>query len=166
MFITITNKCSRKINCVAVVQRSATMKEEILRVLDEQNKVTFDTAESTLDSDFLFVESDILSEIVFDGRNKNVSLSDGGSSSTIQSASRRVKTDVLTHRRRVLEEPGVMTERRSKTRQRKTIYDTLKVRRKKKTLLQKMKRLRQSKIGNKRAFEKNLAISKTRKTGI
>ena len=118
------------------------MKEEILRVLDEQNKVTFDTAESSSDGDFLFVESDILSEIVFDCHNENVVLSDGSSSPTIQSASRCVKTDVLTRRRCDREEPEVMTERRSKTRQRKTIYDTLKGRRKKKTLLQKMERLR------------------------
>ena len=75
-------------NCVAVIQRSATMKEEILRVLDEQNKVAFDTVESSSDSDFSFVESDIQSEIVFDSHNENVMLMDASSSPTLQSDSR------------------------------------------------------------------------------
>ena len=142
-------KCSRKINCVAVVQRSATMKEEILRVLDEQNKVTFDTGESSSDSDFLFVESDILSEIVFDSHNENVVLIDRSSSPTIQTCSRCVKTDIRSRCRRDQEASRVLAGGRTKTPQRKTIYDTLKGRRRKKTLLQKMERFRRGRDGNK-----------------
>ena len=138
-----------EINSVAVVQRSATMKEEILRVLDEQNKVTFDTVESSSDSDFSFVESDIQSEIVFDSHNENVMLMDGSSSPTLQSDSRGVKTDVQSHRRCDQEASGVLTGGRTKTRRRKTIYDTLKGKRRKKTLLQKMKRFRRGREGNK-----------------
>lgn len=101
---------------------------------------------------FLFVESDIRSEIVFDSYNENVMLMDWSSSLTIQSDSRGVKTDILSHRRCDQEASGVLTWGRTKTRQRKTIYDTLKGRRRKKTLLQKMACFRRVREGNKWMF--------------
>ena len=123
------------------------MKDEILRILDEQNKVTFDTTESTFDDNFLFVESDIRSEIVFDSNNESVVFCDDGSSPTTRSESCSANTDSQNRRRCGQEASGVSTERRTKTRQRKTIYDSLKGRRQKKTLLQKMERFRRGRDG-------------------
>ena len=135
-------KCSRKINNVSIIQKSSVMKDEIMRVLEEQNLITFDVVESTLDNNVLFVESDIQSELVFDSNNENIMFDDVSSLSTIHLEPSLEKALVQTPIRHDQEAFGSKRKRLTKSSQRKTIFDTLKGRRRKKTLLQKMERIR------------------------
>ena len=60
------------------------MKDEILRVLEEQNKVTFDTVDTPSDDDFLFVEGNLQSEIMFDNANDDTFVTSVSSSNGVE----------------------------------------------------------------------------------
>ena len=67
-------KCARGVASVSSIKRSSAVKQEVLRILEDQNKITFDTDEETAMDEFVFVDGDVQSEIVFDSLNENASL--------------------------------------------------------------------------------------------
>ena len=140
-------KCARKRASVSLLRKSSVMKQEILRVLEDQNRVTFDNDDVTLDDELHYVESDIHSELVFDclcesGSFGRENFPSSSRSDFCPSGAGRHDPGQCQSGRSVLE---AGPKRSSRLKQRRTIFNSLKTKKPKRTLLQKMKRFRERK---------------------
>ena len=140
-------KCARKMASVPLIKKSTAVKQAVLHVLEEQNKITFDIEEETETDGFVFVDGDIQSEIVFDSLDENASLFQTSEQATPHQANNSRHTEGPTRSafggRRRSTELLQGTKQSSRGHARKTIFDTLQRSKKPKlTLLQRMKRSR------------------------
>ena len=142
-------KCARKMASVSSIKKSTAVKQEVLHALEDQNNIMFDTDDETATDEFMFVDGDIQSEIVFDSLNGNASLFQTSEQATPHQSDDNRHTEGPARSsfdgKRRSTELLQSTKRPSRGHARKTIFDALQGSMKPKlTLLQRMKRSRKS----------------------